>query len=80
MAALEPKPYEALLKKELVCWRCEVSQKNMPTLKEHLQEHFNKISKREKSRADSERKRKPEEEREDVESQSYTKRAKIDAS
>ncbi|KAE9406349.1 hypothetical protein BT96DRAFT_954836 [Gymnopus androsaceus JB14] len=59
MAKLDEKAYEKLLKEDLVCWKCESPMKNIPTLKEHLQEEWDKESKREKARA--ERKRKLEE-------------------
>ncbi|KAJ3908575.1 HIT-like domain-containing protein [Lentinula edodes] len=59
MVKLDQKSYEKLLKEDLVCWKCEAPMKNIPTLKAHLQEEWNEVSKREKRRA--ERKRKQEE-------------------
>ncbi|KAJ4488139.1 hypothetical protein J3R30DRAFT_3654469 [Lentinula aciculospora] len=59
MVKLDQKAYEKLLKEDLVCWKCEAQMKNIPTLKAHLQEEWDKVSKREKGR--TERKRKLEE-------------------
>ncbi|KAJ3856987.1 HIT-like domain-containing protein [Lentinula lateritia] len=59
MVKLDQKAYEKLLKEDLVCWKCETPMKNIPTLKAHLQEEWNEVSKREKRRV--ERKRKQEE-------------------
>ncbi|KAF5391469.1 hypothetical protein D9757_002034 [Collybiopsis confluens] len=59
MSKLDVKAYESLLKEDLVCWRCESTMKNIPTLKSHLQEEWDKVFRREKARA--ERKRKMEE-------------------
>ena len=56
MAKLDEKAYEKLLKEDLVCWKCESPMKNIPTLKEHLQEEWDKESKREKARAERKRK------------------------
>ncbi|TFK29881.1 HIT-like protein [Coprinopsis marcescibilis] len=39
---LDPKAYEALLKEGLTCWKCGSEMKNIPSLKEHLQEEWNK--------------------------------------
>lgn len=52
MAELNPKTYEALLKEDLSCWHCSVSMKNMPKLKEHLQEEWDKLATREKAKLD----------------------------
>ena len=60
MSKLDEKSYEKLLKEDLVCWKCESPMKNIPTLKDHLQEEWDKTSKREKAKAG--RKRKFEEE------------------
>ncbi|KAF5380874.1 hypothetical protein D9615_003902 [Tricholomella constricta] len=63
MAKLDPKPYEALLKEDLSCFHCDTRVKNMPTLKAHLQEEWDKQAAREKAKL--ERKRKFEEKLED---------------
>ncbi|KAF6765147.1 HIT-like domain-containing protein [Ephemerocybe angulata] len=42
MAQLTPKPYEDLLKRDLECWCCRAGMKNIPKLKEHLQEEWDK--------------------------------------
>ncbi|KIK59736.1 hypothetical protein GYMLUDRAFT_44172 [Collybiopsis luxurians FD-317 M1] len=59
MSRLDEKAYEKLLKEDLACWQCESPMKNIPTLKDHLQEEWNTLSRREKARV--ERKRKMEE-------------------
>lgn len=56
MSKLDEKSYEKLLKEDLVCWKCDLPMKNMPTLKDHLQEEWDKESQREKARADRKRK------------------------
>ncbi|EIW85063.1 HIT-like protein [Coniophora puteana RWD-64-598 SS2] len=43
---LKPSEYEPLLKESLVCWRCDRILPNMPTLKNHLQEEWDKEAKR----------------------------------
>jgi aprataxin len=58
MSALPVARYEQLLKKDLQCWRCHSTQKNLPTLKIHLQEEWDK----EKRKSTVQKKRK----REDV--------------
>jgi aprataxin len=40
MAQLPASQYESLLKTDLQCWRCESPQKNIPTLKAHLQKEW----------------------------------------
>ena len=50
MAALKKSAYEALLKEDLVCWRCHSEFKNIPQLKAHLQEEWDKEANREKNK------------------------------
>jgi aprataxin len=50
-----------MLKEDLACWRCGSGMKNMPTLKAHLQEEWDKLAKQEKAKMD--RKKKLEEKR-----------------
>lgn len=50
MSKLEAKAYEPILKEDLVCWSCDSVMKNMPTLKTHLQEEWDKRAKREKAK------------------------------
>ncbi|KAJ3820052.1 HIT-like domain-containing protein [Lentinula raphanica] len=82
MIQLDHKEYEKLLKEDLVCWKCEASMKNIPTLKAHLQEEWYKVAKREKGKV--ERKRKMEErEKQKIESgddpsQHTEKKVKLD--
>ena len=45
MAKLKASEYEPILKEDLSCFRCHSHQKNMPTLKAHLQEEWNKLEK-----------------------------------
>ncbi|KAH8833805.1 HIT-like protein [Flagelloscypha sp. PMI_526] len=77
MATLEPKTYEPLLKSDLVCWRCDETQKNMPTLKVHLKEHFDTSTKRAKARA--EKKRKADSETQDLSEAKRAKSETVDA-
>ncbi|KAF4608416.1 GTPase activating protein [Pleurotus pulmonarius] len=56
MAKLDKHKYEALLKEDLSCWRCGLSQKNMPTLKAHLQTEFDELTKKEKAKQARKRK------------------------
>ncbi|KAJ6630744.1 hypothetical protein B0H10DRAFT_1982687 [Mycena sp. CBHHK59/15] len=55
MAKLDKKRYEPMLKEDLTCWRCDTSIKNMPTLKAHLQEEWDKEVKREKAKIERQR-------------------------
>jgi aprataxin len=57
MSKLKKSQYEPLLKDDLVCWRCGHVLKNMPTLKTHLQEEWDKEAKTEKARLERKRKR-----------------------
>ena len=57
MSELKKSQYEPLLKEDLVCWRCERVLKNMPTLKTHLQEEWDKEVKAEKAKLERKRKR-----------------------
>ncbi|KAF9069943.1 hypothetical protein BDP27DRAFT_666644 [Rhodocollybia butyracea] len=56
MSKLDTHAYEKLLKEDLICWNCEAPMKNIPTLKSHLQEEWDKLAKREKARAERKRK------------------------
>jgi C2HE / C2H2 / C2HC zinc-binding finger len=47
VAHLAPKKYELRLKDALVCFRCGETAKNMPALKNHLQQEFDALRKRE---------------------------------
>jgi aprataxin len=47
-SALNEKEYEPLLKEDLNCFVCEKSFKNIPKLKEHLQEEWDKKAKKAK--------------------------------
>jgi len=58
MSQLTISRYEPLLKEDLSCWKCHSTQKNIPTLKAHLKEEWNK----EKRKATAQKKRKREEE------------------
>jgi len=49
--------YEPLLKDDLSCWKCDRSFPNMPKLKSHLQEEFDKLSDQEKAKEERKRKR-----------------------
>jgi aprataxin len=44
--------YEKILKEPLSCFRCGKGMKNMPTLKEHLQEEWESLAKRERLKAE----------------------------
>jgi len=57
MSQLKMGEYEPLLKDDLSCWKCDRSFSNMPKLKSHLQEEFDKLSDREKAKAGRKRKR-----------------------
>lgn len=57
MARLPVSQYEPLLKEDLNCWRCHTSLKNIPALKVHLQEEWDK----EKRKTTVQKKRKREE-------------------
>ncbi|KIY69982.1 HIT-like protein, partial [Cylindrobasidium torrendii FP15055 ss-10] len=56
MASLDHKAYDALLKGPLSCFHCGIEQKNMPLLKAHLQEEFDELAMREKTRQERKRK------------------------
>jgi len=45
---LKPSNFEPLLKEDLACFRCRAEMKNMPTLKSHLQEEWDKLERRAK--------------------------------
>jgi len=58
MAKLDPTQYRPLLKDDdLCCWRCDRAFESMPKLKAHLQDEFDKLTKREKAKLDRKRKR-----------------------
>lgn len=46
VAHLAPKKHELRLKDALVCFRCGETAKNMPALKNHLQEEFDALRKK----------------------------------
>lgn len=46
ISKLLPTEYEHLLKKPLICFHCDAEKKNMPTLKAHLKEEWEKLKKR----------------------------------
>lgn len=54
MAKLPPTKYELLLKASLSCFHCASEQKNMPKLKKHLQEEWEKLQ----TQAENQKKRK----------------------
>lgn len=54
MASLSPSKYEPLLKGPLSCFHCNSEKKNIPTLKEHLQEEWEK----QRTRIETRKKRK----------------------
>lgn len=56
MAELEPDAYEKLLKDDLSCWHCGSEMKNMPTLKAHLQEEWDRQATAEKAKLERKRK------------------------
>jgi len=56
MSKLEKSRYEPLLKDDLVCWRCGHVLKNMPALKVHLQEEWDKEANKERGRLERKRK------------------------
>ena len=51
--------YEPILKENLTCFHCDTNLKNIPTLKAHLQEEWNKLERR--AQESAKRKRKLEE-------------------
>ncbi|KZP20762.1 HIT-like protein [Athelia psychrophila] len=57
MRELKKSAYEPLLKEDLACWRCGAAMKNMPTLKAHLQEEWEKEEKAQKAKLQRKRKR-----------------------
>ncbi|KAI6150540.1 HIT-like domain-containing protein, partial [Pisolithus tinctorius] len=50
MSQLRKIDYEPLLKEDLACWKCGRAMRNMPTLKEHLQEEWDGEGRKEKAR------------------------------
>jgi aprataxin len=46
MTKLRKEPLERLLKEDLVCWKCDRTMKNMPELKNHLQNEHDKVIER----------------------------------
>ncbi|KAG1754569.1 hypothetical protein EDB19DRAFT_1969949 [Suillus lakei] len=57
ISQLKKSDYEPLLKEDLSCWKCNHNLSNMPKLKSHLQEEFDKLSDQEKAKAERKRKR-----------------------
>lgn len=57
MSQLKKSEYEPLLKETLCCWKCERDMKNMPLLKAHLQEEWDKEARKEKAKLARKRKR-----------------------
>jgi C2HE / C2H2 / C2HC zinc-binding finger len=51
MSALPKTQYEPILSSPLSCWRCGRTAKNIPTLKQHLQEEWGIEKERAKKRA-----------------------------
>ena len=45
---MKPNNYEPILKEPLVCFKCNSEIKNIPTLKNHLQEEWDKLERRAK--------------------------------
>jgi len=43
---LKPTKYEPILKEPLACFRCNAEMKNMPLLKKHLEEEWDKLERR----------------------------------
>jgi len=50
VATLKKSQYESLLKEDLSCWKCTLGFKNIPQLKGHLQEEWDKQTKIEKAK------------------------------
>lgn len=50
LTRLDVKTYEALLKTDLECWKCKKSTKNIPALKQHLQQEWDKLAARKESK------------------------------
>ena len=44
--ALKPTKYEPILKEPLACFRCNAEMKNIPLLKKHLEEEWDKLERR----------------------------------
>ena len=57
MSALKRPEYEPLLKDGLVCFRCDRGMKNMPVLKTHLQEEWDKLSERAKAKSNQKKRK-----------------------
>ena len=56
--ALRPTNYEPILKEPLACFHCHAEMKNIPILKKHLKEEWDKLERR--GRESAARKRKAE--------------------
>jgi aprataxin len=52
MSKLDANTCERLLKEDLACWHCGSGMKNMPVLKAHLQEEWDKQAKQERAKPD----------------------------
>lgn len=55
---LKPTKFEPILKEPLACFRCNAEMKNIPLLKKHLEEEWDKLERR--GRESAARKRKAE--------------------
>lgn len=44
--ALKPSKYEPILKEPLICFHCQSEIKNIPVLKKHLEEEWDKLERR----------------------------------
>ena len=53
---LKPTKYEPILKEPLACFRCDAEMKNIPLLKKHLEEEWDKLERRGKESATRKRK------------------------
>ncbi|CAL1704540.1 unnamed protein product [Somion occarium] len=60
MSELKKSKYEPLLKENLTCFRCDAMFKNIPTLKSHLEEEWNKLVQKEKAKHAKQSKRRRE--------------------
>lgn len=54
--ALQPRKHEPILKEPLACFHCNAEMKNIPLLKEHLEEEWDKLERQGKERAAKKRK------------------------
>ena len=54
--ALKPTKYEPILKEPLVCFHCNAEMKNIPLLKKHLEEEWDRLEQRGREGAGRKRK------------------------